>query len=142
MVVTISDVNDRRPVFEESDATCSVVTEFHDVNEPVVTVRATDGDDPTTQNGQIVFNLISGNDDNLFRLETSGEGSAKIYPNQSLKGHYGNYTLKVQADDRGNPANSATALYSICVQVIANFLCWLREDGGAFRHRAKCCLLP
>lgn len=121
--VTISDVNDRRPVFDERDArdandACSIVTEFHELNEAIMTVRATDGDDPATQNGQVVFKLVSGNEANLFRLETSGENYAKIYPNQSLKGNYGNYTLTVQADDRGNPPNSATAQYSICVQVI------------------------
>ena len=117
VVVTISDVNDRRPVFEDPGDTCSVVTEFHDITDPVVTVKAADADDATTPNGQVVFSLVSGNEENLFRLETTSEGTAKVYPNQSLKGHYGNYTLTVQADDRGNPPNSATAQYSICVQV-------------------------
>ena len=120
VIITISDVNDRRPVFEDrtTEDYCSIITEFHELAEPVLTIRASDGDDPTTQNGQIVFRLVAGNEDDLFRLESSGEMSAKIYPNQSLKGNYGNYTLTIQADDRGNPPNSAIAQYSICVQVL------------------------
>jgi hypothetical protein len=59
VIITISDVNDKRPVFEDVAASrsesCSVVTEFHELNEPVVTVRADDDDDPATPNGQIVF---------------------------------------------------------------------------------------
>ena len=47
----------------------------------------------------------------------SGGGIAKLYPKKRLKGYYGNYTITVKASDRGYPSNSATALYSICIQV-------------------------
>ena len=120
VIITITDVNDKRPVFEERlpDETCYIITEFYDLNEAVLTVRASDGDDPQTPNGQIEFKILAGNDKDLFRLESSSETSAKIFPNQSLKGHYGNYSLVIEASDRGDPPNSAIADYSICVQVI------------------------
>ena len=47
----------------------------------------------------------------------NGGGIAKLYPKKRLKGYYGNYTITVKASDRGYPSNSATALYSICIQV-------------------------
>ena len=46
-----------------------------------------------------------------------GGGIAKLYPNKRLKGYYGNYTIRIRASDRGYPSNSATAQYSICIQV-------------------------
>lgn len=133
-------MNDKRPVFEEKigDDDCYIITEFHDLNEPVLTVRASDGDDPQTPNGQLEFEILAGNflitfwkekifletiiqlpgdDHKLFRLEQSGKSSAKIFPKEPLKGRYGNYTLTVQASDKGKPANTATDQYSICVQV-------------------------
>ncbi len=62
MLITVTDVNDKRPVFEEKigDNDCYIITEFHDLNEPVLTVRASDGDDPQTPNGQLEFEIISG----------------------------------------------------------------------------------
>ena len=61
VAVTVSDVNDESPVFvrdageeEGEQQKCSViVTEFHERTEPVLTVRATDADDPNTDNGKM-----------------------------------------------------------------------------------------
>ena len=60
VAVTVSDVNDERPVFvrdvgrDETISDCSVVvTEFHERTEPVLTVVATDADDPNTDNGKM-----------------------------------------------------------------------------------------
>ena len=74
VIITISDVNDRKPVFEERlpDESCYVITEFHDLTESVLTIRASDGDDPQTPNGQLAFLILDGNDEALFRLESAG----------------------------------------------------------------------
>ncbi len=56
--VSITDVNDEAPVFEEreeDDSGCTVITEFHEMSEAVMRVRATDADDPNTGNGQVKF---------------------------------------------------------------------------------------
>ena len=66
VAVTVSDVNDESPVFvrdvvsgqqrgrDETISDCSVVvTEFHERTEPVLTVVATDADDPNTDNGKM-----------------------------------------------------------------------------------------
>ncbi len=75
VIITISDVNDRKPVFEERlpDESCYVITEFHDLAESVLTIRASDGDDPQTPNGQLNFAILDGNEQGLFRLESSGK---------------------------------------------------------------------
>lgn len=41
--------------------------------------------------------------------------SARIVSTTSLKARYGNYTLKLSAQDLGSPPNSVTMDLSICV---------------------------
>ena len=94
-------------------------------SDAILTVRATDGDDVRTPNGRIDFVIDEGNREGYFRIscDPSGSGQAKIYPNRPLVGHYGNYTLRVMALDRGQPGNAAFADYNICVQVLCLLQC-------------------
>ena len=117
ITVRVTDVNDEAPVFREVAKDCALITEFHEVSEPILTVRAKDNDDPETENGHLSFSIRAGNDLGLFRIEEAGRTSSRLFPNRQLKGFYGNYTLTVAARDRGFPPNSATAEYGICVQV-------------------------
>ena len=116
VIVSITDVNDQIPVFEDSldfgPQNCAIINEFHDQDEPVLIARATDSDDPRTPNGVVEFSIDSGNELRLFRMEPNG----RLYPNKSLKGFYGNYTLTIVASDQGYPANSATKKFPICIQ--------------------------
>ena len=73
--------------------------------------------DPQSPNGEIVFDIKHGDEKRFFRIESVGSGTAKIYPFDSLKGHYGNYSLEIEAKDKGFSPNSKTAVYHICVQV-------------------------
>jgi len=41
----------------------------------------------------------------------------RLFPAQSLKGRAGNYSLQLEARDRGQPPISTSATYLICVQV-------------------------
>uniref|UniRef100_A0A0K2V387 Putative LOC100748423 [Bombus impatiens] n=1 Tax=Lepeophtheirus salmonis TaxID=72036 RepID=A0A0K2V387_LEPSM len=113
--IRISDVNDEIPMFQEVPEQCTLITEFHELSEDILTVRAYDMDDHNTLNGKLNFDIKSGNDLDLFRLE-SFQNFAKIYPNKPLKGHYGNYSLIVKVSDRGQPPNTNEASYNICVQ--------------------------
>lgn len=117
VIVQISDVNDEGPVFEEIDSGCVVVTEFHEMFEPILVIRASDADDPRTPNGRLKFGIKSGNDLGLFRLEAIDHKSAKVFPSRPLKSHFGNYSLNIEAQDGGSPSNRETARYNICVQV-------------------------
>lgn len=116
VVISITDVNDQVPIFESNEDSlehnCAIINEFHDTNEPVLVARATDNDDPRTPNGKVQFNIESGNDLKLFKMEKNGV----LYPNKSLKGFYGNYSLNIIASDQGIPPNSAVKKFSICIQ--------------------------
>jgi cadherin 23 len=115
--VLISDVNDESPIFEVEAPTlhgCAIITEFHDQNEPILTARAQDADDPRTPNGVVAFTIKAGNEQKLFMIEPNG----RVYPSKALKGFYGNYTITVEASDQGHPANTATKKFPICIQVL------------------------
>ncbi|TRY71883.1 hypothetical protein TCAL_08438 [Tigriopus californicus] len=115
--VHVLDVNDERPVFEtQSSEQCALVTEFHEMSEPVMTIRAFDGDDPETDNARLSFSIQSGNSLDLFHIVEMDHMTAKVFPQRSLKGFYGNYTLSILARDRGYPSNSAANNFHICVQ--------------------------
>ncbi len=115
--VEVTDINDETPVFEEVSAACSSVSEYHSLGETVTVVRARDDDDRRSNNAKLSFSLVSGNEQGLFRIESSSRTSGRILASHSLKSHHGNYTVVVEAKDMGVPANAATQSYRICVQV-------------------------
>ena len=115
--VKVGDVNDETPKFVEVNSECTTISEFHKKHEPVVNVRATDNDDPTQPNSDIAFTIKEGNEKGVFRIKSIGRGIARIYPSDTLKGQYGNYSLTVEATDKGYPPNTEAAVFSICVQV-------------------------
>lgn len=59
--MTVADINDEAPVFEERDG-CTMITEFHEPRATVTVVRAFDGDDPDSPNGRIRFTIEGGNE--------------------------------------------------------------------------------
>lgn len=59
--MTVADINDEVPVFEERKG-CAVITEFHEPRETITVVRATDGDDIDSPNGRIRFSIEGGNE--------------------------------------------------------------------------------
>ncbi|XP_064108915.1 cadherin-23-like isoform X3 [Macrobrachium nipponense] len=112
--VTVADINDEAPVFEEREG-CTMITEFHEARETVTVVRATDGDDPNSPNGRIRFTIEGGNEKGLFDLRMVDQTAAQIFAAKPLVGQYGNYSLIVQAQDRGFPPNSVLSEIGICV---------------------------
>ena len=52
-------------------------------------------------------------------------GIGKLYPEPGLNGKPGNYSVLVEAEDRGFPANSASAVFLVCVQVGRRWHCTL-----------------
>lgn len=51
----------------------------------------------------------------LFDIHTTESTAAQIFAAKPLVGKYGNYSLTVQAQDRGFPPNSVTSQVDICV---------------------------
>ncbi|XP_063590983.1 cadherin-23-like [Penaeus indicus] len=112
--VTVADINDEAPVFEEREG-CTMITEFHEARETVTVVRATDGDDPASPNGRILFTIEGGNEKGLFDLRMIDQTAAQVFAAKPLVGQYGNYSLIVQAQDRGFPPNSVMSKVDVCV---------------------------
>ncbi|XP_052863308.1 cadherin-23 [Anopheles cruzii] len=113
ILVHVSDENDNVPVIQKPTTGCSMITEYHNVNEPIAKLRATDADDPTTPNGQISFDIndVSG----IFYIQQTAAQSAEIYARGPLKNLCGNYSLDVIVSDLGAVPNSARDTIEICV---------------------------
>lgn len=54
------------------------LTEDTAVGHTIVTISATDADDPDSGSSKIEFHISSGNDDEVFRVETDGQGVGHV----------------------------------------------------------------
>lgn len=115
ITVTVSDVNDNAPEFDHFPESCVSITEFHEIGDTVLLLKATDADDPETPNGKVKFHIEDGNDLGLFETRYVDTLSARLITTQSLKTLYGNHTLLLRVEDMGNPVRSALATLNICV---------------------------
>ena len=57
--ISIQDENDSPPKIN-LPLSCVQITEFHDVKEALLEIKATDADDPSTGNGMVEFELMDG----------------------------------------------------------------------------------
>ncbi|RWS28589.1 cadherin-23-like protein [Leptotrombidium deliense] len=122
ITVLILDVNDETPIIKQP-LDCALVNEFHPLRDTVTVITATDNDDRNTPNGKIRFSIVSGNDDNLFDIESfstfpssaANEAAAKVVSRFSLRNRVGNYTLTVKAEDLGSPSRSSQTKIPICI---------------------------
>ncbi|ETN63913.1 hypothetical protein AND_004358 [Anopheles darlingi] len=112
ILVHVTDDNDNAPIIQKPTG-CSMITEYHNINEPIVKLRATDADDPTTGNGQISFDINDAS--GIFYIQQISPQSAEIYARGPLKNLYGNYTLDVIASDQGSTPNTVKDGVQICV---------------------------
>lgn len=112
--VTVADINDEVPVFEQREG-CTMITEFHEPRETITVVRASDGDDVDSPNGRIRFSIEGGNEKGLFEIRMIEQTAAQIFAAKPLVGQYGNYSLEIQAQDRGFPPNSVVSVVNVCV---------------------------
>lgn len=99
----------------ELPSSCIQITEYHDLKDVIVKIKATDADDPKTDNGMLDFQIVEGNDADHFKIMQTDATSAVIYAKQFLQGKYGNYTLKIGVSDKGVPTNIVFGNLEICV---------------------------
>ncbi|XP_046358556.2 protocadherin Fat 4-like [Haliotis rufescens] len=114
--LTVTDENDNTPVFGSGSYSGSVSETDAVGASVVVTVAATDIDDPATGgNGQITYSIIGGNTNSDFTIDASnGEiKTAKLLDFETAVSH----SLTVKAVDRAGDAQSksATTIVSITV---------------------------
>ena len=115
VLITVLDVNDNAPVFDP-DRYKAMVPETQALQSVILTVMATDLDEPGNPNSEIVFGITGGNNEGAFAINsTSGELiliRLLDFEQQS------EYTLQVSASDRGVPVMSGFAPIEVQVENI------------------------
>ncbi|XP_058798620.1 cadherin-23 isoform X2 [Phymastichus coffea] len=112
--VTVVDVNDNVPKIDIPEG-CATISEFHDVRESIVFIKTEDADNQMTPNGRTMIRIFSGNELGYFTLEQTDYWSARLKASDSLRGRFGKYSLKLEVQDLGKPANKVYATLDVCV---------------------------
>ncbi|XP_039974065.1 cadherin-17 [Xiphias gladius] len=101
VVIKVIDVNNEMPLFERNDYGGYALAEDTPVGHTVVTIRATDADDPESGSSHINFHISAGNDDDVFAVQTDGKGIGQLVIVKPLD-FESSPTYKLQIDAR-NP---------------------------------------
>uniref|UniRef100_A0A182YAM2 Cadherin domain-containing protein n=1 Tax=Anopheles stephensi TaxID=30069 RepID=A0A182YAM2_ANOST len=112
ILVHVVDDNDNAPVIQKPSG-CSMITEYHNINDPIVKLRATDADDPANGNGQLSFDISDAS--GIFYIQPVSAQYAEIYSRGPLKNLHGNYTLELIVSDLGSVPNTVRDTVEICV---------------------------
>ncbi|EEZ99177.2 cadherin 23 [Tribolium castaneum] len=95
--INILDVNDNAPKFNQSEYNVTVIENVRlNPPQPLLQVNATDEDSGI--NGNIHYDIIGGNDNDVFLL---GVETGILYPHKSLLGQKRNFHLVIEARDGG-----------------------------------------
>ncbi|XP_062322072.1 cadherin-17 [Osmerus eperlanus] len=78
VVIKVIDVNNEVPIFEQSDYGSHTLSEDTPVGHTLLTVKATDADDPGSGSSRIEFHITAGNEDGVFAMETESNGEGRI----------------------------------------------------------------
>ncbi|KAG7468552.1 hypothetical protein MATL_G00144190 [Megalops atlanticus] len=110
-LIQITDLNDNSPQFPKKYA--GSIAERSPQGTEVLTVTATDADDPTTANGRIAYKLLNGTD--LFDI--NGQGTITTKVNYLDREKQSSYVIVVHAKDMPgmNTGGSATTAVTIDV---------------------------
>ncbi|XP_042668130.1 protocadherin Fat 4 [Centrocercus urophasianus] len=108
--VTVVDVNDNAPQFEQDPFIAEIVENLSP--RKLLTVAAVDRD--SGLNGQLIYEIIEGNTENSFNINRATGEIRSVRPLDREK--LSRYTLTIKASDKGTPLQSTT------VKVIINVL--------------------
>ena len=115
--ITITDINDNSPIFEDAPYTATVL-ENSTVLTPVYTVSASDAD---SGNNQIItFGIFAGNEDGHFSI-VSSVGTVQVADKLSFLGQ-SSYVLTISATDGGQPGRVTHTTLTITIQDTNNHL--------------------
>uniref|UniRef100_A0A8B9I257 Cadherin-5 n=1 Tax=Astyanax mexicanus TaxID=7994 RepID=A0A8B9I257_ASTMX len=130
--IKVTDINDNKPIF--SDIPIGSVYERAAKGTEVMTVTATDADDPTTANGNIVYTLMNGT--NYFRISNQ-TGRITVEDSQLDRETQSQYKLVVQASDMfGKPGGfTTTTIVTVNINDINDNV--PAFTGGTFRFTVK-----
>ncbi|XP_011499950.1 PREDICTED: cadherin-23 [Ceratosolen solmsi marchali] len=127
--IMVSDVNDNVPKVAIPEG-CATVSEFHDIRDGIVLIKTEDEDNPQSPNGRTTIRLIDGNElgffhtlphllnlfsKGYFTLEQTDYWTARLKASDSLRGRFGNFSLKLEVKDLGEPSNKVHVNLDVCV---------------------------
>uniref|UniRef100_A0A667XGU3 Cadherin 17, LI cadherin (liver-intestine) n=1 Tax=Myripristis murdjan TaxID=586833 RepID=A0A667XGU3_9TELE len=78
VTIKVIDINNELPLFEKNDYGSHTLAEDTPVGHTVLTLKATDADDPGSGSSRIEFHISAGNDDEVFAIETDGDGEGRL----------------------------------------------------------------
>ncbi|XP_071772931.1 cadherin-17 [Centroberyx gerrardi] len=78
VLIKVIDINNELPLFEKNDYGSHTLAEDTPVGHTVLTLKATDADDPGSGSSLIEFHISAGNDDKVFAIETDGNGEGRL----------------------------------------------------------------
>ncbi|XP_026780075.3 cadherin-17 [Pangasianodon hypophthalmus] len=80
VVINIIDLNNEVPIFEKNDYGTYSVPELAEVGDTLLTVKATDADDPGTGSSKVEYHITAGDPDNVFAIEVDdATGEGRVY---------------------------------------------------------------
>ncbi|KAK0144295.1 Cadherin-17 [Merluccius polli] len=98
VVIKVIDVNNELPLFETNNYGNVSILEDSPVGDTVLTVRASDADDPDSGSSHILFTISSGNHGDVFAVETDGKGEGRLVIVKPLDFEASpTYTLQIDA---------------------------------------------
>ncbi|XP_034484268.1 fat-like cadherin-related tumor suppressor homolog [Drosophila innubila] len=112
VVVSVLDINDNSPIFDQRVYKVQVPSTIH-VNESIFQVHAIDNDDG--ENSRITYSIKSGKKKNKFRIDNI---SGHVFMTKPLEAD-SEYEIIVKAEDNGIPKKSQTTLVNIVFIPIA-----------------------
>ncbi|XP_051577863.1 cadherin-17-like [Myxocyprinus asiaticus] len=101
-IIKVIDINNEIPIFEKNDYGIYSVPELAELGTILLTIKATDADDPGTGSSKVEYHITDGDPHNVFAIEvdeTTGEG--RVYIAQPLD-YEVQSSYKLQIDAR-NP---------------------------------------
>uniref|UniRef100_H2ZGL7 Cadherin domain-containing protein n=1 Tax=Ciona savignyi TaxID=51511 RepID=H2ZGL7_CIOSA len=132
--VTISNMNDNAPMFDESD--CEILINIHipedtAVGTSVTKVQAFDRDHGF--NGKLWFTITDGNSDSCFSIDTENGAVSVVKPLDRER--TSSYNLTVSISDLGSPSKTSSARIFISVTDINDNAPYFGQTHYAFRLR-------
>ncbi|XP_060756900.1 cadherin-17 [Neoarius graeffei] len=80
VVINIIDLNNEIPIFEKNDYGRYSVPELAEIGDTLLTIKATDADDPGTGSSKVDYHITAGDPDNVFAIEVDdATGEGRIY---------------------------------------------------------------
>ncbi|KAK5922345.1 hypothetical protein CgunFtcFv8_019617 [Champsocephalus gunnari] len=99
VVIKVIDVNNETPQFEKTNYGTQSLSEDIPVGHTVLSIKATDADDPGSGSSLIEFHITAGDDEGVFSVQTDGHGVGHVVVSKPLD-FESSATYKLQIDAR------------------------------------------